>query len=132
MTQIDWQAVAQCEQAMQAQGLDIRLLKDDEPVFAQPWQAQAFAVMLALHDRGFFTWPQWAQTLSECIKSAQENGDSDLGTTYYHHWLAAIEKLSEQSGLVSEQELQSRQVAWRVAAARTPHGKPIELSNQET
>lgn len=63
------------------------------PVFKEPWEAKAFAMTLALHERGFFTWPQWAEALSQQIELAQAAGDADLGDTYYQHWLLALESL---------------------------------------
>ena len=65
------------------------------PVFNDPWEARAFAMVLALHERGFFTWPQWAAALSRQIELAQDSGDADLGDTYYRHWLLALESLVE-------------------------------------
>ena len=63
------------------------------PVFREPWEAQAFAMTLTLHERGLFTWPQWAEALSRQIALAQAAGDADLGDTYYRHWLRALESL---------------------------------------
>src|SRR3954465_13641806 len=71
----------------------------DGPVFREPWEAQAFAMTLALHERGLFTWPQWAATLAEEIKRAQDAGDPDTGETYYRHWLNALERLVAEKGL---------------------------------
>jgi nitrile hydratase accessory protein len=68
-------------------------LDADSPVFNEPWEARAFAMTLALHERGLFTWPQWAEALSRQIKLAQAAGDEDLGHTYYQHWLLALESL---------------------------------------
>ena len=67
----------------------------DMPVFNDPWEARAFAMVLALHERGLFTWPQWAAALSRQIALAQDSGDADLGDTYYRHWLLALESLVE-------------------------------------
>jgi nitrile hydratase accessory protein len=97
------------------------------PVFREPWEAQAFALALALHDRGVFTWPEWAAALSAEIKRAQAAGDPDTGETYYRHWLAALERIVEQKG-VADAALRARYYdAWDHAADRTPHGQPIEL-----
>ena len=97
------------------------------PVFREPWEAQAFAMALALHERGLFTWPQWAATLAEEIKRAQAAGDPDTGETYYHHWLAALERLVAEKGVATPEMLARYHDAWDHAADRTPHGTPIEL-----
>jgi nitrile hydratase accessory protein len=97
------------------------------PVFSEPWEAQAFAVTLALHERGLFTWSEWAQALGTRIAAAQGEGDPDLGDTYYHHWLGALENLIAAKGAASIAELVRHQGAWHHAADRTPHGQPIEL-----
>ena len=100
----------------------------DGPVFREPWEAQAFAMTLVLHQRGLFSWPEWAEALAGQISAAQAAGDADLGNTYYHHWLAALEALVARKGASSPAELQRYQRAWDHAADRTPHGQPIELS----
>jgi nitrile hydratase accessory protein len=98
-----------------------------EPVFREPWEAHAFAMAVRLHERGLFTWPQWAATLADEIERAQEAGDPDTGATYYHHWLAALERLVAETGAASPEDQERTREAWRRAAHRTPHGKPIEL-----
>ena len=75
------------------------------PVFREPWEAQAFAMTLALYERGLFTWPEWAAALAAQISAAQTSGDPDLGDTYYRHWLAALEKLVAEKGASSPEEL---------------------------
>lgn len=103
--------------------------RDEEgPVFREPWEAQAFAIALALHQRGLFTWTEWAATLAEEIKRAQAAGDPDTGETYYHHWLATLERLVAEKGVASRETLAHYRDAWNHAAGRTPHGRPIELS----
>ena len=106
-------------------------LDSGEPVFREPWEAQAFAMALALHERGVFTWREWATALAEQIRSAQAAGDPDLGTTYYRHWLAALEKLVTVKGIASPEALTRYRDAWDHAADRTPHGTPIELSGED-
>jgi nitrile hydratase accessory protein len=98
-----------------------------EPVFAEPWQAHAFAMTLALHQRGLFSWPEWADALAAQISAAQCAGDADLGDTYYRHWLAALETLVAAKGASSAGELAQMRHAWQHAVERTPHGQPIEL-----
>jgi nitrile hydratase accessory protein len=98
------------------------------PVFREPWEAQAFSMALALHQRGLFTWREWAATLADEIKRAQAAGDPDTGETYYRHWLATLERLVAEKGIASRDTLGRYRDAWDRAAERTPHGKPIELS----
>ena len=101
---------------------------EDGPVFREPWEAQAFAMTLALQQRGLFTWIEWAATLGAEIKRAQAAGDPDSGDTYYRHWLAALERLVREKGVANEETLGHYRDAWDRAADRTPHGAPIELS----
>jgi nitrile hydratase accessory protein len=103
---------------------------DGAPVFREPWQAQAFAMAVRLHEAGHFTWPEWAAALADQIRRAQAAGDPDLGDTYYHHWLAALEHLVAAKGLVTGGELAERKAAWAEAARTTTHGAPIELPPQ--
>ncbi len=108
------------------------LPQDDEgPVFREPWEAQAFAMTLALYERRMFTWPEWAATLSEEIKRAQAAGDPDTGETYYRHWLNALERLVAAKGVTDAATLARYQHAWDHAADRTPHGEPIELRAED-
>ncbi len=100
---------------------------DDGPVFHEPWEAQAFAMTLALQERGLFTWPEWSATLGDEIKRAQAGGDPDTGETYYRHWLAALERLIAEKGVADRDTLARYRDAWDHAADRTPHGVPIEL-----
>jgi nitrile hydratase accessory protein len=101
------------------------------PVFREPWEAQAFAMTLALHERKLFTWPEWAQTLSSEIKRAQAAGDPDTGETYYRHWLAALERIVAEKGVTDAATLSRYVEAWDHAADRTPHGQPIELKPED-
>ena len=98
------------------------LLTDgDEPVFAEPWQAQAFAMTVKLHEKGLFTWVEWADALSNEIAAA---GPDDTAENYYTHWLAALEKITQQKGALSEAERLDRKNAWDRAAKATPHRRP--------
>jgi nitrile hydratase accessory protein len=91
----------------------------DGPVFNEPWEAQAFAMAVKLHEAGAFTWAEWAETLGAEIKRG--------GASYYEHWLAALETLVESKRLMSRGEREDRIAAWDEAARRTPHGQPIVL-----
>lgn len=96
--------------------------RGDEQVFAEPWQAQVFAMTVLLHERGVFTWPEWAQCLGE-----QLSGGAEDGSDYYQRWADALEAMLTQRALVSPDDLIAATDAWHAAAARTPHGHPIEL-----
>lgn len=100
----------------------------DGPVFREPWEAHAFAMALALHARGLFTWAEWASALGEEIRRAQAAGDPDTGQTYYRHWLAALERMIAEKGVAAPDMQRRYREAWDRACDRTPHGRPIELS----
>jgi nitrile hydratase accessory protein len=95
------------------------------PVFDEPWEAKAFAIAVRLHERGLFTWPEWTQALSTEIAT----GSAGTGGSYYEHWLRALETLLDRKGVASRDELARYRQAWGRAAARTPHGLPVELAD---
>lgn len=110
-----------------------------EPAFAEPWQAQAFAMTLQLHERGLFTWPQWAAALAAQVTQAQRLGDPDLGDTYWQHWLDTLEAVvaarlpTDATGAAAggAAELQRWRDAWARCAERTPHGEPLALCAED-
>ena len=103
----------------------------DGPVFSAPWEAEAFALAVSLNERGLFTWKEWAATLGDEIKKAQAAGDPDTGETYYHHWLATLERIVAAKGLADPRRLARTRDAWRRACTRTPHGTMIELRPED-
>jgi nitrile hydratase accessory protein len=107
-----------------------RLPRDEGgPVFAEPWQAQAFALALRLSAEGHFTWKEWATALADELKAAADRGEPDDGSRYYHHWLEALERLVATKRLSDPAAMRARKEAWAEAYRRTPHGKPVELAN---
>ena len=98
------------------------------PVFAEPWQAQAFALAVKLSELGHFTWKEWATALAEELKSAADRGEPDDGSHYYEHWLATLERLVTAKGLSDPTAMLARKEAWADAYRHTPHGKPVELA----
>jgi nitrile hydratase accessory protein len=96
-------------------------------VFAEPWQAQAFALAVKLSEQGHFTWKEWAAELADELNVAATRGEPDDGSHYYDHWLAALEHLVTAKGLADPASLLARKEAWADAYRRTPHGKPVEL-----
>jgi nitrile hydratase accessory protein len=97
------------------------------PVFAEPWQAQAFALAVRLSEQGYFTWKEWAATLADELKAAADRGEPDDGSRYYEHWLAALERLVTSKRLSNSAELLQRKEDWADAYRHTPHGRPVEL-----
>lgn len=97
------------------------------PVFAEPWQAQAFALAVRLSEQGYFTWKEWAAALADELKAAVDRGEPDDGSRYYEHWLAALERLVTSKRLANSAELLQRKEDWADAYRHTPHGRPVEL-----
>ena len=105
-----------------------RLPRDEGgPVFAEPWQAQAFALAVKLSEHGHFTWKEWATALAYELKVAASRGEPDDGSRYYNHWLAALERLVTAKRLSDPAAMLERKEAWAEAYRHTPHGKPVEL-----
>jgi nitrile hydratase accessory protein len=110
-----------------------RIPRDEEgPVFAEPWQAQAFAMAVRLCEQGHFTWKEWAAALAAELKAAEDRGEPDDGTHYYEHWLAALERLVTAKALSNPNEMLARKEAWAEAYRSTPHGKPVNLPNRSS
>jgi nitrile hydratase accessory protein len=105
------------------------VLRDPEGgvVFAEPWQAQAFALAVRLSAEGHFTWAEWTAALAGEIEAARARGEVDDGSRYYEFWLAALERLVTERGLADRSALAERKDAWADAYRHTPHGKPVEL-----
>ena len=105
------------------------LLPGSERTFAEPWQAQAFALAVRLSAEGHFTWKEWAETLADELRKTAARGEPDDGSRYYEHWLAALERLVVAKGLSDASAMSERKEAWADAYRHTPHGKPVELGN---
>ena len=113
---------------------DLPRLPRDEggPLFAEPWQAQAFALAVRLSAQGYFTWKEWAATLADELKGAADRGEPDDGSRYYEYWLAALERMVTSKRLADSRELLTRKEEWADAYRHTPHGKPVELRKRTT
>jgi len=108
-----------------------QLPRDEQgPVFAEPWQATAFALAVRLSAQGHFTWKEWAAVLAEELKADAERGEPDDGSRYYHCWLAALERLVVAKRLSDAGALLARKEAWAEVYRRTPHGMPVELKTE--
>lgn len=99
------------------------VLDDNEPIFSEPWEAQAFALVIGLYEKDAFTWTEWADVLSKTIHA------DDGFTPYYELWLKALETIVMQKSLTNETEITNRKSEWQKALLATPHGEPIELQN---
>jgi nitrile hydratase accessory protein len=123
--------LSQCEAAAPADRLATlpRLPREkDGPVFAEPWEAQAFALAVKLSEQGHFTWKEWAAVLADEHRAAANRGESDDGSQYYHHWLAALERLATDKGMTDRAALAARKEEWAEAYRHTPHGQPVQLA----
>ena len=114
------------------QGLPLPAHGAPSGAFDAPWQAHAFGLTLLLHQRGVFTWPQWAAALAREIQRAQAAGEPDDGSTYYQHWLHTLEHFVIHQELGTAEQIHALEHAWEAAAARTPHGEPIQLAPSDT
>jgi nitrile hydratase accessory protein len=103
----------------------------DEPVFAEPWQAHAFALAVKLSEAGLFSWADWSAALGAELAEANRRGEVDDGSRYYHYWVAALERLVAAKNLVLEPALQARKREWEQAYRHTPHGEPVSLRSAE-
>ena len=107
------------------------LPRDGEgPVFEAPWQAQAFALAVKLSEQGHFTWKEWAAALADELKAAEQRGEPENGSRYYHHWVAALERLVTEKDLTESLALAERKNAWADAYRHTPHGQPVVLRDR--
>jgi len=106
------------------------IARDGEgPIFNEAWEAQAFAIVVALHEAKLFSWSEWTAALSREIAAASGSGGRDADVSYYRHWLAALEALVVEKGAATRAALDARKGAWARATAATPHGEPILLSS---
>jgi len=105
------------------------LHRSGEAVFAEPWQAQAFALAVGLMEAGLIEPGEWADTLGDEIKCARQHGIAEDGSGYYELWLRALERIVADRGLVEGGELDALQQAWREAYLHTPHGRPVTLGS---
>lgn len=119
--------MSQCEtRSPLAQSPQLPKSSDGEPVFPEPWAAEAFAMTVHLHERGLFTWGEWAETLSQEL---HQPGRAEDGSDYFDCWVAALSALLVKLGVSDADTILDLQKSWQRAAEATPHGKPIELSN---
>ena len=95
---------------------------DSQAVFEEPWEAEAFSLVVQMYDNGLFTWSEWASQLGASLSSLSED------TPYFEAWLYALERIVLEKSLLNETELSQRSNEWEHALSVTPHGEPIELN----
>ncbi|KST60623.1 nitrile hydratase [Methylobacterium sp. GXS13] len=93
--------------------------------FAAPWEAQVFALVVALQEAELFTWSEWAEALGREIRP----DDGPERAADYGAWLATLEKILTERGVTATESVATRTDAFLRAAAATPHGQPIRLEN---
>jgi nitrile hydratase accessory protein len=99
---------------------------EGDPVFGEPWHAQAFALTVHLHERGLFEWSEWAQNLAREVHKPGRVAD---GSDYFDAWVAALTTLLVEKGVADGDRVLALQKSWQRAAEATPHGSPIQLAN---
>jgi nitrile hydratase accessory protein len=105
------------------------LPRDDQgPVFAEPWQAQVFALVVQLNESDQLTWAEWAECLGAQFRAAEERGQFATGENYYDHWLDALETLAVDKGLTAMGDLEAEREAIR---ADDHHRRDGQLHDHE-
>ncbi|MBO9124683.1 MULTISPECIES: nitrile hydratase accessory protein [unclassified Rhizobium] len=99
---------------------------EGEPVFPEPWAAEAFAMTVHLHERGVFAWTEWAEALSGEL---HKPGRAEDGSDYFDCWVAALSSILVDCGIADAETIMGLQQSWQRAAEATPHGKPITLDS---
>ena len=102
-------------------------IDEQHPVFAEPWEAHAFAIAVKLSENSLFKWPEWSDALAKEIKMEKEKKLPDFNKTYYQFWLSALETILLDKKILKKSDLKSRIEQWRSAYLSTPHGKPVKL-----
>lgn len=88
--------------------------------FDAPWQAQLFALTVALNEAGQFTWAEWAEVFGPRVQDVE-------AAFYWEVWSQALIALLQSKGIAGAAEVQQLTQDWQAAARATPHGQPITL-----
>ncbi|WP_027802715.1 nitrile hydratase accessory protein [Paraburkholderia dilworthii] len=107
----------------------VGLSKEEGPSFDEPWQAQAFSIVVQLSKVGAFTWKEWVDVFSTEIREHPAGSRESTNTAYYRQWMAALETIVAQRGLATSEDVETRKEMWRQAYIHTPHGEPVRLQN---
>ena len=118
--------MSRCEPAGLAASPGLPLGPEGAPVFPAPWAASAFALTVALHEKGLFGWDEWAAALSRAL---HRPGRAEDGSDYFDAWVEALSDLLTEKGSADAETLAARTGSWQRAAEATPHGTPIRLEN---
>ena len=83
--------------------------RNGELVFAAPWEGRAFGIAVALNEGGVYQWRDFQRRLAEEIAAASSDEE---GSAYYERWLASLENLLLEHGMVTREELDARTSAY--------------------
>ena len=97
--------------------------------FDEPWQAQLFALTVALNEAGHFAWPDWAAAFGATLKRRGAERAQDGGADYYAAWLETLEGFLDARGHAPTAEALKAKVAWEAAYLATPHGQPVKIAD---
>ena len=83
--------------------------KNGELVFQTPWESHAFAMAVALCERGLFTWDEFrAHLIAEIGRWERENPQGSE-YQYYERWVAALGKLLLERGVCDLGEIEKQE-----------------------
>ena len=104
-------------------------MSQPDPVFEAPWHAQVFALTVHLHERGLFTWPDWATGFGATLARHGLERELNGGDDYFNAWLETLETVLREAGQADAVQVEAVRAAWENAYLSTPHGQPVRLAD---
>jgi len=87
--------------------------------------------VVALHDRGLFSWPEWNRELVGVIARSDgarsEGAGGHDGHRHPEDWVTALESLLAKKAVTTADEVVQMTGAWATAYRETPHGQPVVI-----
>jgi nitrile hydratase accessory protein len=77
--------------------------KNGELVFDHLWEGRTFGMAVTLSDQGLYPWRDFRASLIDVISACDASGDTT--TPYYERFLAALENLAVERGLIEREAL---------------------------
>lgn len=93
-----------------------------ELVFAEPWESRAFGLAMTLNAGGVFEWEEFRQQLITAVAEAERDPDPDQPFSYYRCWLVALERVLDDKGVLSGEDLVDRARELEARPAGHDHG----------